>query len=38
MQFNITLKYSIINELMIEKKIYLNARKRHNIKLKKRLR
>ena len=33
MQLNITLKYSIINELIIKKRIYLDARKRHNIKL-----
>ena len=35
MQLNITLKYSMINELIIKKKIYLSARERHNIKLKK---
>ena len=34
MQLNITLKYSIINKLTIKKKIYLNAKKRYNIKLK----
>ena len=31
MQLNITLKYSIMNELIIKKRIYLGARKRHNI-------
>ena len=31
MQLNITLKYSIMNELIIKKRIYLNARERHNI-------
>ena len=35
MQLNITLKYLIINELIIKKRIYLNMKKRHNIKLKK---
>ena len=30
-QLNITLKYSIINILIIKKRIYLNARERHNI-------
>ena len=31
MQLNITLRYSIINELIIKERIYLGARKRHNI-------
>ena len=31
MQLNITLKYLIINELIIKKRIYLNARERYNI-------
>ena len=31
MQLNITLKYSIINKLIIKKRIYLNARKEYNI-------
>ena len=31
MQLNITLKYSIINELIIKKRIYLSAKKRYNI-------
>ena len=30
-QLNITLKCSIINELIIKKRIYLNAKKRYNI-------
>ena len=36
MQLNIILKYLIINKLIIKKRIYLSARKRYNIKLKKR--
>ena len=31
MQLNITLKYSMINELIIKKKIYLSAKERYNI-------
>ena len=31
MQLDITLKYSIMNELTARERIYLNARKRHNI-------
>ena len=31
MQLNITLKYSIINKLIIKKRIYLSAKKRYNI-------
>ena len=31
MQLNITLKYLIINELIIKKRIYLSVRKRYNI-------
>ena len=31
MQLNITLKYLIINKLIIKKKIYLSVRKRYNI-------
>ena len=31
MQLNITLKYSIMNVLIIKERIYLNARKRYNI-------
>ena len=31
MQLNITLKYLIINILIIRERIYLNARKRYNI-------
>ena len=31
MQLNITLKYSMMNELTIKKRIYLSAKKRHNI-------
>ena len=30
-QLNITLKYLIINELIVKEKIYLNARERYNI-------
>ena len=37
MQLNITLKYSIINKLIIKERIYLSAKKRYNIKLIKRL-
>ena len=32
MQLNITLKYSIINKLIIKKRIYLSAKERYNIK------
>ena len=32
MQLNITLKYSIMNELIIKERIYLSAKKRYNIK------
>ena len=31
MQLNITLKYSIINELTIKEIFYLNAKERYNI-------
>ena len=31
MQLNITLKYSIMNILIVKKRIYLNARERYNI-------
>ena len=31
MQLNITLKYSMINELTIKERIYLSARERYNI-------
>ena len=31
MQLDITLKYSIMNVLIIKKRIYLNARERYNI-------
>ena len=31
MQLNITLKYSMINELIIKKRIYLSAKERHNV-------
>ena len=31
MQLNIILKYSIMNVLIIKKKIYLDAKKRYNI-------
>ena len=31
MQLNITLKYLIMNILIIKERIYLNARKRYNI-------
>ena len=34
MQLNIILRYLIIIELIIKKRIYLNAKKRYNIKLK----
>ena len=37
-QLNITLKYLIMNKLIIKKRIYLSAKKRYNIKLTKRLR
>ena len=30
-QLNITLKYSMMNELIIKKKTYLSARERYNI-------
>ena len=38
MQLNITLKYLMINELIIRERIYLNAKKRYNIEFKKRSR
>ena len=31
MQLNITLKYLMINKLIIKKRIYLGAKKRYNI-------
>ena len=31
MQLNIMLKYSMMNELIVKERIYLSARKRHNI-------
>ena len=31
MQLNITLRYSIINKLIIKERIYLNVRERYNI-------
>ena len=31
MQLSITLRYLMMNELTIKKRIYLNAKKRHNI-------
>ena len=31
MQLNITLRYLIMNVLIIKERIYLNAKKRHNI-------
>ena len=31
MQLSITLRYSIINKLIIKKRIYLSARERYNI-------
>ena len=31
MQLNITLKYSIMNKLIIKKRIYLGAKERYNI-------
>ena len=30
-QLNITLRYSIMNKLIIKKRIYLSAKKRYNI-------
>ena len=36
MQLNITLKYLIMNILIIKKKSYLNTKKKNNIKLIKR--
>ena len=38
MQLNITLKHLIMNKLTVKERIYLNARKRYNIKIVKRLR
>ena len=37
MQLNITLKYLIMNILIIKKRSYLNAKKRYNINLKRTL-
>ena len=35
MQLNITLKYIIMNKLIIKERIYLNTKKQYNIKFKK---